>query len=214
MAQVNLRADTGRATGSRASRRLRRSGSVPAIVYGRGSEPIKVAVNHHDLMAVLHTEAGLNVLINLEIGGDSPVLTLPRSVERHPFRNELRHVDFIRVSLEEKVRADVVVHTFGEAPGVREGGILSVVHSTIEVEALPTDIPGSINVDVSGLTLGQDIRISDLPAIEGVVFLDDENEVVVAMTIPHAEPEPEPEEAEEEGAEGEEEAVAEGEEPE
>ncbi len=201
MAQVNLRADTGRKTGSRASRRLRRSGAVPAIVYGRGSQPINVAVNHHDLMVALHTEAGLNVLINLEIAGQAPVLTLPRGVESHPYRNELRHVDFIRVSLKEKVRADVVVHAVGDAPAVKEGGILSVVKSTVEVEALPTDIPGTINVDVSSLALGDDVRVSDLPVIEGVAYLDDERDVVVAMTVPHVEAEPEPEEGEE-AAEG------------
>jgi large subunit ribosomal protein L25 len=199
--QITLRAQSGRTTGSRASRRLRREGQVPAIVYGRDvDDPINVAVNHHDLMVALSTEAGTNALITLDLGSDT-VLTMPRVVERHPFRNEIRHVDFVTVSLTERVSAEVHVHFEGEPVGVREGGVPSYARTTVYVEALPAEIPTSISLDISDLDIGDNLRVEDLPAIEGVEYLDEPEAVIVSVTVPRALVE---EEAEAEEAEGEE----------
>lgn len=207
--QITLSAATGRTTGSRESRRIRRAGEVPAIVYGRDLDPVAVTVNHHDLVAALNTDAGRNVLINLEFDGSS-VLTMAREIERHPFRNLIRHVDFVTVSLLEKTTVNVAIHIEGEAIGVREGGILSTAKASVEIEALPTDIPSSITLDISALDVGDVLRVEDLPVIDGVEYLDEPEEVVVSVVVPAAEEEPEVEE--EELLEGEEGEEAEGEE--
>ena len=203
MAQVTLKAATGRQLGSRASRRLRREGQVPAVVYGRGTEPKHVAVDHHDLSVAFHTDAGFNVLINLEIDDLAGIPTLVRVIDRHPYRPQFRHVDFVQVSLTEKVQAEVSLHFVGNPPGVKEGGILSPIKNEVEIEALPSEIPAFIEVDVSHLNINDDIRVRDLPLLEGVLVLDDPDDLLVTVTTPAAEVEeaPEVEEGAEEGAE-------------
>ncbi len=204
--QVSLRADTGRDTGSRESRRLRRTGQVPAIVYGKGIDPLNVAVNGHDLHMALHTEAGSNALINLEIEGRDQILTMARVIERHPFRNEYRHVDFVTVSLDETVHAEVVIHFEGTPIGTRDGGVFSPSKTHVIVETLATSIPSGIVLDVSEVDMGGALRIADLPELEGVIYTEDPETVLMSVTAPAAEIEEEVEEIEgEEGA-----AVAEG----
>jgi large subunit ribosomal protein L25 len=209
MAQVTLAAATGRALGSRESRRLRRVGQVPAVVYGKGSEPRHVAVDHHDLSVAFHTDAGVNVLINLEIDGAAGIPTLVRGIDRHPYRNQIRHVDFVRVSLTDTVRTEVPLHFVGTPRGAREGGILTPTRTTVEVDALATEIPAFVEVDVSQLGINEGIRVSDLPVIPGVTIVDDPEELLVTVSTRVAEVEeaveaPEGEEgavAEEAGAE-------------
>ena len=203
MAQVTLKAATGRQLGSRASRRLRREGQVPAVVYGRGTEARHVAVDHHDLSVAFHSDAGFNVLINLEIDDLAGIPTLVRVIDRHPYRPQFRHVDFVQVSLTEKVQAEVSLHFVGNPPGVKEGGILSPIKNEVEIEALPNEIPAFIEVDVSHLNINDDIRVRDLPVLEGVLVLDDPEDLLVTVTTPAAEVEeaPEVEEGAEEGAE-------------
>lgn len=210
MSEVTLRAETGRPTGSRESRRLRKTGLVPAIVYGKSMVPINVAVDAHDLHMALHTEAGSNALINLEIEGQDLVLTMARVIERHPFRNEYRHVDFVTVSLDETVHAEVAIHFEGTPVGVREGGVFSPRRTHVVVETLATTIPSFIELDVSDVEVGGSLRIEDLPELEGVIYTEDLDSVVMSVTTPAAEIE-EPEEVEGEEVEGEE--LAEGEEP-
>jgi large subunit ribosomal protein L25 len=212
MAEVSLRALSGRATGSRESRRLRRTGNVPGIVYGKGTEPVSIAVDAHDLHLVLHTEAGANALINLEIEGGDTLLTMARVIERHPFRNEYRHIDFVTVSLDEVVTAEVPIHFEGSPIGVRDGGVFSPQRTHVIIEALATAIPSVIELDVSEIEIGGSLRIADLPAIEGVIYTEDPEAVVMSVTTPAAEIVEEPEE-EGEAAEGEEGEVAQGEEP-
>lgn len=209
--QITLRAETGRETGSRESRRLRRTGRVPAIVYGKSIDPINVAVDAHDLHMALHTEAGANALINLEIEGQDLVLTMARVIERHPFRNEYRHIDFVTVSLDETVHAEVVIHFAGTPIGVIEGGVLSPSKTHVVVETLATSIPSGIELDISEVGMGDALRIADLPGLEGVVYTEDPETVLMSVTAPAAEIEEEPEEVEGEELEGEE--LAEGEEP-
>ncbi|HLF44183.1 MAG TPA: 50S ribosomal protein L25 [Acidimicrobiia bacterium] len=209
MPEVSLRAQTGRSTGSRESGRVRKTGNVPAIVYGKGTEPVSIAVNAHDLHVVLHTEAGANALINLEIEGGATLLTMARVIERHPFRNEYRHIDFVTVSLDEIVTAEVAIHFEGSPIGVTNGGVFSPQRTHVVIEALPTAIPSAIVLDVSDVEIGDSLRIGDLPVIEGVTYTEDPEAVVMSVTTLAAEVVEEPE-AELEG-EGEE--LAEGEEP-
>lgn len=209
--QITLRADAGRPTGSRASRRLRREGQVPAIVYGKDRDPLAVAVDHRELRAALTTEAGSNALISLEVGKDK-ILTLARVVETHPYRREIRHVDFVTIALTDTVSAEIPVHLVGEAAGILAGGVLSTARTTVEIEALVTNIPSYVELDISELEIGDALRIGDLPAIEGVTYLDDPAYTVVSVTVPAALEAEEPEEPEDDKLEGEEGEEGEGEE--
>ncbi len=209
--QISLRAELGRATGSRNSRRLRAEGGVPGIVYGKGRQPLAVAVDHHDLMVII-AHHGSNALISLETGSES-ILTIPKMVERHPYRNQIRHIDFVGVNLKEKVQTQVGVVLIGEPVGVREGGILTHATHQVMIEALPMDIPAHIDVDVSALGVGDSIRFEDVMADRSFEILEDPETVIASVVVPAVEVEPEPEEGEEiEGEEGEGEADGEGDE--
>lgn len=225
MSQVSLRAQAGRKSGSRESRRIRRGGEVPAVVYGTELDPIPVQVDSHDLHVALHTEAGTNAIINLEIEGGDTLTTMARVIERHPFRNEYRHVDFVTIDLSRKITAEVALHWVGTPEGVKEGGVFSPRRTHVQVQVLPTQIPQFIELDVSAVEIGGSLRIEDLPELEDIEYLEDPDAVVMSVTVPAAEiEEPEPEEAEllegeeleegEEGEEGAEEAEGEGEEAE
>lgn len=203
MSQVSLRAQAGRKPGSRESRRLRRTGQVPAVVYGSDLQPVSVQVDAHDLHVALHTEAGSNAIISLEIEGGDTLTTMARVIERHPFRNEYRHVDFITVDLTKKVHAEVAVHFEGTPMGVKDGGVFSPQRTHVAIEVLPTEIPPYIELDVSEVELGGSLRIADLPEVEGVVYLDEPDAVIMSVTVPAAEVEEEIE-----GEEGEEETEA------
>lgn len=226
MEQVSLRARAGRKPGSRESRRIRRQGLVPAVVYGPDvADPIPVAVDSHDLQVALHTEAGANAIINLEIEDGDTLTTMARVIERHPFRNEYRHVDFLTIDLSKKTHAEVALHFEGTPAGVKEGGVFSPRRTHVLIEVLPTEIPAYIELDVSEVEIGGSLRIEDLPELEGIVYLEEPDAVIMSVTVPAAEiEEPEPEEPEllegeeleegEEAEEGAEEAEEEGEEPE
>jgi large subunit ribosomal protein L25 len=203
--------------GSRTSRRLRKSGRVPGVVYGGGDgECINFSADARELRRVL---VGAGALIDLKVGGDTkPVIV--KDTQLHPVRGDLVHIDFLQVRLDEKIQTTVPLHAEGgeEAPGVKEGGVLELPTHELNIEALPTAIPDSITVDVSGLGMQETMHLSALSAPEGVTFLDDPEETIIAtIVIPAEEPEePEVEEEVEGVGEGEEgaEAAAEGEEAE
>jgi len=207
MSQISLRAQAGRAPGSRESRRIRRRGLVPAVVYGRGVDPTPVAVDARDLHTALHTEAGANAVIGLEIDGGDTLTTMARVIDRHPFRDEYRHIDFVTVDLTRKVTADVVIQFEGAPVGVREGGVFSPARTSVSIEALPTEIPSFIALDVSEVDVGGSLRVADMPELEGVAYLDDPETVVMSVTVPAAEIVEEPELVEGEELEEGEEAV-------
>jgi large subunit ribosomal protein L25 len=208
MEQVSLRAETGRASGSRSSRRLRRTGKVPAVVYGRGLTAVPVAVDRRDLYGVLHTEAGLNAVINLQVSGDE-YLTVAREIQRDPVRGEITHLDFLQISLDEAIQAEVGLDFAGEPVGVRDGGVVEQVRTSVYVEALPMAIPSSISIDISELGIGESLSIGDLPELEGVSYVDDAELTLVTVIVPSVVPTAE--ELEAEALEAEE--LAEGEEP-
>lgn len=208
MSEVTLQAETGRNTGSRPSRRLRRRGMVPATLYGQGAEAVSVAVNARDLRNALATDAGINVLIGLVVGEETHT-SLARQLQRHPTREDILHLDFVKISLTDRVEAAIAVELIGEPAGVREmGGIIETVTNTVSVHTLVTAIPESIQVDISGLEVGDLIRVADLPELEGVEYLDDPDLPIVVIHLPSLVEEEEPvdedqiEEDESEDAEG------------
>jgi large subunit ribosomal protein L25 len=192
--------------GSRPSGRLRRDGKVPAVVYGLGSDPVSISVPSRELAHILAGEAGANALINLELDGDS-VLTLARQIQRHPTRGDLVHVDFIRIRRDVAVSADVPLHLVGEPEGVRDGGLLEQLVFTITVEAMPGNIPNSLELDVSELNIGDQRRASDLTLPADVTTHLDPETVVAQVAAPRVVVE---EELEGEAVEGEEGEVPEG----
>lgn len=207
MSEVTLQAESGRITGTRPSRRLRRRGMVPATLYGQGAEAVSVAVNARDLRNALATDAGINVLIDLVVGEETHT-SLARQLQRHPTKGDILHLDFVKISLTDRVEALVAVELIGDPAGVREmGGIIETVTNTVSVHTLVTAIPESIRVDISGLEVGDLIRVADLPELEGVEYLDDPDLPIVVIHLPSlVEEEPvdedEAEEGEPEDAEG------------
>lgn len=182
MAELALRAETGRTKGSRSSRRLRGEGKIPGVVYGHGIDPLSVAVNRRQLRAVLTTDAGMNALIDLEVD-DQQHLTIVRDVQRHPIRNEVIHLDFVIVRRDEVITVEVPIVMTGTAEQVRrEAGTVDQVLFSLTVLGRPGSFPNELEVDISALAIGDSIHVSDLTLPEGVTTeLDGEESVVVAQ---------------------------------
>ncbi|MEY2434091.1 MAG: large subunit ribosomal protein [Acidimicrobiaceae bacterium] len=212
MAEITLPAQTGRPTGSRPSGRLRAEGKVPATVYGLGGNAVSVSVGWRDLRHALTTEAGMNALINLEIDGHESELTIVKELQRHPIKRSVLHIDFLRVSRDVAIEVEVPIVLVGEPVELaREGGIVDQSMFHLTVSAKPGSIPNELTVDISGLTIGDAVRVGDLTLPEGVETDVDAEEPIVIGQAPQAEELPEPVEGEEgEAVEGE---AAEGETP-
>ena len=199
--------------GSRATRRLRRDGLVPGVVYGQGGEARPFQVSERDLRLLL-TEG--HTLLDLELDGSKAVPVVIKEQQHHPVRGDVMHLDFLEVRLDEEIQAEVPIELEGadNAPGVREGGVLEHVGREITVEALPTEIPDQITVDVSAMEINDTINLTTVSAPAGVKFMVDEPEdfTIATLSPPRIEEEPEPELEEEAELVGEEGEVPEGEE--
>ena len=205
MSEATLTAHTGRATGSRSTRRLRAEGKIPGVVYGHGSDPIPVAVVAREFQIALSGEAGLNTLLSLDVDG-KVLLTLARDLQHHPVRNTVTHIDFLIVNRDELISAEVTINLVGEAIEVAHGdGIVDQQLFTLHVKAKPTDIPPSVDLDISTLTIGGALHVSDI-VIPAGVEVETDPEATVAAGIPPRVQAVEAEEAEE--AAGEEAAPA------
>jgi large subunit ribosomal protein L25 len=208
---ITLAATPGRATGSSASRRLRASGKIPAVLYGRGAEPRSITVDWRDLRSALTTEKGLNALITLDIDGTRTEAVV-KEMQRHPVRRDVLHVDFLSVDVDKPITTDVPIVLEGEPTLVlREQGVVDQVMNAIIVNAKPAAVPGHLSVDVSELEIGHTITVADLVLPDGVTTdADPEEPIVIAQLTSLALAE----EEEGEEAEGEEGEAAEGEEAE
>ena len=200
--ETNLKAKVRENSGSAQSRRSRGEGNIPAVVYGLGMDPVSVEIDAREFTNALKTEAGSNVIFNLEIGKEK-FTALAREIQKHVYKNEFLHVDFIQVDLTQTVDADVQVNFTGIPMGVKEeGGVIQTVNSTITITALPTNIPTSLDLDISGLNVGDNLAAADVDLPEGVELANDEDDsILITITIPRAAVE---EEEEIEGLEGEE----------
>jgi large subunit ribosomal protein L25 len=204
-----LNVEPREAEGSRSTRRLRRAGYVPGVVYGGGEDSRAFRANAHEIERLLHTGAAV---FDLKFDGEAiPVIV--KDQQLHPVRSDLVHIDMLRVNLNVAIGTTVRIEVHGadEAPGVKEGGVLEQVTRELNIEALPGDIPEQLDVDVSGLEAAGTLTLGEITPPNGVTFLDDPEETVIAtITIPTDVPE-EPEIEEETGlvAEGEADASAE-----
>ncbi len=182
MQQETLRATKRITQGTRASKRLRRDGRIPGVVYGTNvPEPHAVHVNQRDLQAVLRTDAGLNAIIEVDVEGEQ-ILTVAREIQRDPVRGEITHLDFIQVSLDTEIEADVHLDFTGTPHGViEEEGIAETLNSSVTITALPNAIPTSIAVDISHLGLHDTLTVADLPVIDGVTYIATEDHPLLTV---------------------------------
>lgn len=180
--QLLLTAETGRDEGTRSSRRLRRDGRVPAVVYGLDADPVTVSVAWPDLRAALTTDAGTNAVITLQIDGDEQ-LSIVRDIQRHPVRRDVIHVDFLRVTADQQIEAEVPIVLIGEALEVsRANGMVDQTLYNLTVSAKPAEVPDEIEVDISEMTLGDSIHVGQLALPAGVTTLvDAETSVAQSM---------------------------------
>jgi large subunit ribosomal protein L25 len=202
--------------GSRSSRRLRGEGLVPGVVYSGGAEAIPFQVGEREVRTIIGEGAAL---FDLEIDGGKAVPVVVKEQQLHPVRGSLQHIDLQEVKLDEAIQAEVAIELEGAetAPGVKGGGVLEHVTREITVEALPTDIPDRLVLDVSAMEINDTFQLSAVSAPEGVSFVADDPEEITIVTLspPRVEEEPEPEVEEEaelvgEGEEGEAEGEAAG----
>jgi large subunit ribosomal protein L25 len=195
MAEMTVSAKSRSEFGSAVSRRLRRQGGVPGIVYGGAAENIAVTVNPKDLIRLLRSHAGRNTILNLEIEGVGSDNVILRDWQVDPVKENFIHADFQRITMDQKLTVTVPVRVVGTPIGVKaEGGLLDAVVREVEVECLPGDIPDEIECDVTGLRMNESIRIRDLKVSDRVEILDDPDQVVVHVVsvreeVPEAEAE-------------------------
>ena len=199
--EATLKATLRESIGSGQSRRLRNDGLLPAVVYGLGMEPVSIALSAREFTNALKTEAGSNVILNLEVGKNK-YTTLAREIQRHPYKNEFLHIDLIQIDLTQKVEANVQINFLGTPVGVKdEGGLVQTINSTITVSTLPSSIPSSLDLDISELNVGENATALDVKLPEGVELAsEDDDSILVTITLPRAAIE----EEETEGLEGEE----------
>jgi large subunit ribosomal protein L25 len=187
--------------GSAESRRLRRQGLIPGVLYGR-TEPVAIAVGERDLRAALTTSAGSHAVLDVAVDGGSAHSAILKEFQRDKVRGTIIHVDLQEVRLDQPIHATVAVTLVGDSVGVREGGVLNQVTNAVNVEALPLEVPQHLEADVSGLGIGEALRLSQIDVPAGVTLLDDPEETVIASVQLAREEEPEVLEGEEaEGAE-------------
>jgi len=191
MEKVILKSETRPGAGKKVAKDLRNKGLIPAVVYKGGKDALSLQLSSEDLEGVIHTKAGENVIITLEIDGEGkakPKTVLIKEIQRDPIKNKVLHVDFNEISLTETLKVNVPLVSHGEASGVKkDGGILEHIMWELQVECLPTAIPEKIEVDVSNLNIGDAIYVKDIKAPEGVKILTDRELIALIVKPPKVE---------------------------
>jgi large subunit ribosomal protein L25 len=181
--EQKLVAEIREVRGKGGARTTRAAGRVPAVVYGHGADPVHVSVDSRELFHLLHTDAGGNVLVDLQIDGEN-ILAMPREIQRDLLRGRFVHVDFLRVARDQKITVEVPVHLVGESHGVKEGGVLEHHLWALQLESLPQDVPSAIEADISRIGMNESLKVSDLELPPGVTLLTAEDETVVSVVPP------------------------------
>ena len=190
--------------GSRNARRLRAQGLIPGVLYGKGHARA-ISVPERDLRTAMTGTSGMHAILDVVLEGQKTVHpSVLAEYQQDPIRGTISHIDLREVRMDQPIQASVVVNLLGESPGVKGGGVLSLVTREIRVEALPADVPEHIDVDLSAMEVGDVLRLEDVVALEGVTFLDDPHGTVIAtVSVPRGLVEEAEEGEVEEGEEGE-----------
>jgi len=208
--RVHLEVKERESSGSRDSRRLRKTGMIPGVLYGQGHRPHPIYVSERELRRVLTGPAGLHAILDVVLEGQkSAHSSILKDYQVDPIRGKIDHFDLQEVRLDQPIQTSVVVELVGESVGAKAGGVLSQVTREVRIEALPLEIPERLELDVTAMEIGDSLRLSDLSAPESVTLLDDLETVLATVTVPTRVEEPE--EVAEEVEEGEEGEVPEGE---
>ena len=183
MSELTIEVNKRTGIGKGHNRRLRASGSVPAVVYGGDLDPVPIQVSDRTLREHLRTGAGENAVFLLKLAGAKEQRhAMIRALDIDPISREILHVDFQRIDLTEKIRVEIPIELVGEAVGVvRDGGVLDFVHREVEVECLPGDIPNHLEIDVSKMEIGMHVEAKDLELPTGVELMEEPDRVIVAL---------------------------------
>jgi len=181
MANASLTAETGRATGSASSRRLRSEDKIPGVLYGHGMSPVSLSVARRELRAALSGPAGLNTIIDLKVGG-STYPAIVKELQRHPVRRTVSHIDFQQISMTEEIVVNVPIRLSGTAKAVvSEGGLVDPAVDSIEVRTTPSALPNEIVIDITNMTVEDVIHLRDVALPAGVTAVGDPDLVVVTV---------------------------------
>jgi len=185
MAQIFIDVERRDPGGKNVNRRLRRSGKIPAVMYGRGKEPVPVSVAPEQVKDILYSESGRNTIFTVSVDGGQKTNAMVKDYQLDPVRGNLIHTDFLEIAMDRLLELSVNVEIVGESEGVkRDGGLMDIVTRSIEVECLPADIPDSIKVEVSHLKINDYIRVKNLPTNPKVKILSDPEVVIVTIVPP------------------------------
>ena len=208
---INVRAESRNVFGKGASRRLRRENLVPAILYGDSKDPQPIQLRHNEVIKHLENEGFYSQLLMVSVDGGESVRTILKDVQRHPYRQQILHMDFLRVTAGAELQVSVSLHFVGEdvAPGVKnENGIITHNDNEVAIACRPRDIPAYIEVDMSNMAVGDTVHLSDLNMPENVRLVDlveagdDSDRVVAAILAPRVEAEEDMETSEPDAADG------------
>ena len=173
--------------GKSAARKMRRGGQIPAVIYGHGDKTRELTVDAHELEVLFSRISVENTIINLAITEEkAEVPALVRDVQAHPYKGSVLHVDFYQIHAGETLEVEIPIRLVGSAPGVREGGILEQPIHELPIRCLPAAIPQVLEVDVSGLDMGDSLHVSDIPLPEGVESLMDPERTICSVVAPAA----------------------------
>jgi len=208
--RVHLEVKERESSGSRDSRRLRKTGMIPGVLYGQGHRPHPIYVSERELRRVLTGPAGLHAILDVVLEGQkSTHSSILKDYQVDPIRGKIDHFDLQEVRLDQLIQTSVVVELVGESVGAKAGGVLSQVTREVRIEALPLEVPERLELDVTTMEIGDSLRLTELSVPEGVTLLDDPETVLATVTVPTRVEEPE--EVAEEVEEGEEGEAPEGE---
>src|SRR5947199_6566453 len=175
--RIKLQVKERERRGSADARRLRREGFIPGVLYGSGKQPHAISIPERELRRVLTGQGGLHAILDVVVEGKNTThASILKDYQQDPIRGHISHVDLHEVRLDRPIQAAVTVQLVGEPAGAKEGGVLSQVQREINVEALPMEIPEHVDLDVTGMAIGDTLRVADLGAIQGATFLDDPEE--------------------------------------
>ncbi|HUD73223.1 MAG TPA: 50S ribosomal protein L25 [Dongiaceae bacterium] len=181
------------AAGKNVARRLRRAGSIPAVLYGTGKDPVSLTVDPRRLVDILRSHSGQNTIFQLNLAGtDQKRHVMIREYQVDPVGGQLIHADFVRIEMDHAIEVEVPVILAGEAAGVKlDGGILETVTRQVRISSLPSNIPDGLSIDISGMKIGDHLSVADLPKSDKYTILSDPH-VILAVCAPPAKEEPAP----------------------